>query len=96
MAGDKINMSFEINTDSKLFLESMTEKYGLPDTSKAIRCLLDYAANDGDADEIFKKIRCNRCGWVRELEFRIGRFADLISILTDNFPDLVCSVAMAV
>jgi hypothetical protein len=55
-------MGFEINTDSKVFLESVTEKYGLPNSSKALRCLLDYAATDGDLDDIFKKIRCNRCG----------------------------------
>ncbi|PPR56664.1 MAG: hypothetical protein CFH10_02284 [Alphaproteobacteria bacterium MarineAlpha4_Bin2] len=61
MAGEKINLDFKINVDSKKFLESMVEKYGLADTSKAIRCLLDYAASDGDTEEIFKKIRCNRC-----------------------------------
>ena len=62
LAGDKIKMDFEINTDSKVFLESVTEKYGLPNSSKALRCLLDFAATDGNLDDIFKKIRCNRCG----------------------------------
>ena len=61
MAGEKIKVNFEINRDSQEFLESMVEKYGLADASKAMRCLLDYAASDGDTDEIFKKIRCNRC-----------------------------------
>ena len=61
MAGVKINVDFTINQDSQKFLESMVDKYGLADASKAIRCLLDYAASDGDTDEIFKKIRCNRC-----------------------------------
>tara|TARA_Y100001934_G_scaffold158526_1_gene189603 strand:+ start:224 stop:409 length:186 start_codon:yes stop_codon:yes gene_type:complete len=61
MAGEKIKVDFEINRDSQEFLESMVEKYGLADASKAMRCLLDYAASDGDTDEIFANIRCNRC-----------------------------------
>ena len=61
MAGAKINVDFTINLDSQKFLESIVDKYGLADASKAIRFLSDYAASDGDTDEIFKKIRCNRC-----------------------------------
>ena len=61
MAGEKIKVDFEINRDSQEFLESMVEKYGLADASKAMRCLLDYAGSDGDTDEIFANIRCNRC-----------------------------------
>tara|TARA_Y100000589_G_C26982669_1_gene559242 strand:- start:306 stop:494 length:189 start_codon:yes stop_codon:yes gene_type:complete len=61
MADEKIKVDFTINKDSQKFLESMVEKYGLANASKAMRCLLDYAASDGDTDEIFKKIRCNRC-----------------------------------
>ncbi|PPR11892.1 MAG: hypothetical protein CFH41_00768 [Alphaproteobacteria bacterium MarineAlpha11_Bin1] len=61
MAGDKIKLEFEINTDSKNFLEGVKTDYRLPDLSKALRCLLDFAQNDGDLDQIFKKIRCNRC-----------------------------------
>ena len=61
MAGEKIKVDFTINKDSQKFLESMVDKYGLANASKAMRCLLDYAASDGDTDEIFKKIRCNRC-----------------------------------
>ena len=29
---------------------------------KVLRCLLDYAATDGNWDEIFGKVRCRRCG----------------------------------
>ena len=42
MAGDKIDVSFEINTDADKLLEQITDKYDLPDKSKALRCLLDY------------------------------------------------------
>lgn len=58
----KHRVSFEIHADSYEMLLAIAERYQLPDASKALRCLLDYAATDGDWDEIFKKIRCRRCG----------------------------------
>jgi len=61
MSGDKEAVAFEINADAAKMLSKIVDKYDLPDTSKAIRCLLDYAAEDGDWDTIFKKIRCLRC-----------------------------------
>ena len=61
MAKDKITVSFEINSSSRDMLQEITEKYDFPDNSKAIRCLLDYVADDGDWDEIFDTIRCNHC-----------------------------------
>ena len=62
MAGDKIQVTFEIKPDAYDMLKTVTEKFKLPDTSKALRCLLDYASQDGDWDEIFAKNRCQRCG----------------------------------
>ena len=61
MSGDKESITLEINSDAKEMLSSIVDKYNLPDTSKAIRCLLDYTAEVGDWDTIFKKIRCRRC-----------------------------------
>lgn len=61
MAGEKVQATFEINDDALAMLEKIVEQYKLPNTSKAIRCLLDYTAQDGDWDQIFKKIRCRRC-----------------------------------
>jgi len=61
MSGDKESVAFEINADAIKMLSKIVDKYDLPDTSKAIRCLLDYVAEDGDWDTIFKKIRCRRC-----------------------------------
>jgi len=61
MAGEKISVSFEINPESQEMLQKIVEKYNLPDTSKAIRCLLEYVADDGDWDNIFDEIRCNHC-----------------------------------
>jgi hypothetical protein len=62
MAGDKISVEFQIQKDLDETLEYAAEKYRLEDKSKALRCLLDFAATDGDWDVIFKEIRCNRCG----------------------------------
>ena len=42
MAGDKIDVSFEINADADKLLEQIADKYDLPDKSKALRYLLDY------------------------------------------------------
>ncbi|MBK17308.1 MAG: hypothetical protein CMM52_00505 [Rhodospirillaceae bacterium] len=61
MAGDKVNVTFEINDDAEAMLEKIVDQYNLPDSSKAIRCLLDYVAEDADWDEIFKTVRCLRC-----------------------------------
>jgi hypothetical protein len=58
---DKILVSFEIYDEANDMLKVIAKQYDLPDTSKAIRCLLDYAAKDGDWDEIFKVIRCRHC-----------------------------------
>ena len=62
MAGDKISVEFQIQKDLDEMLEYAVEKYHLEDKSKALRCLLDFAATDGDWDVLFKEIRCNRCG----------------------------------
>ena len=63
MAGDKIDVSFEINSDSEKLLDQIVEKYDLPDKSKALRCLFDYGEEkDSEWDEMFATIRCNRCG----------------------------------
>ena len=62
MSGIKQSVSFEIQEDALRMLQAAAEKYNLPDASKALRCLLDYAATDGDWDTIFSEVRCVRCG----------------------------------
>ena len=62
MAGTKVKLPFEVHPDAYQMLETIAERYSRPDASKALRALLDYAATDGDWDEIFGKIRCRRCG----------------------------------
>ena len=60
---EKKDVSFEIYSDSEKMLEQITDKYDLPDKSKTLRCLLDYAEEkESDWDDMFATIRCNRCG----------------------------------
>ena len=60
---EKKDVSFEIYSDSEKMLEQIVDKYDLPDQSKALRCLLDYAEEkESDWDDIFATVRCNRCG----------------------------------
>ena len=60
---EKKDVSFEIYSDSEKMLEQIINKYDLPDKSKALRCLLDYAEEkESDWDDMFATIRCNRCG----------------------------------
>lgn len=58
----KQRVIFEVYADSYDMLCQIAERYELPDASKALRVLLDYAATDGDWNEIFAKLRCRRCG----------------------------------
>ena len=60
---EKKDVSFEIYSDSEKMLDQITDKYDLPDKSKALRCLLDYVEEkDSDWDDMFATVRCNRCG----------------------------------
>ncbi|MBM3571035.1 MAG: hypothetical protein FJX52_01550 [Alphaproteobacteria bacterium] len=58
----KLRVTFEIYPDSYQMLLDITQKYAMPDPSKALRCLLDFAATDGDWKAIFEQVRCRRCG----------------------------------
>ena len=62
MAGVKIKVPFEVHPDAHEMPVLIANRYEFPDPPKALRCLPDYAATDGDRDEIFGKIRCRRCG----------------------------------
>ena len=59
---EKKEVSFEIYSDSEKMLDQIVDIYDLPDKSKALRCLLDYAQEkDSDWNDMFATIRCNRC-----------------------------------
>ena len=60
---EKKEVSFEIYLDSEKMLDQITDKYDLPDKSKALRCLMDYVEEkESDWDDMFATVRCNRCG----------------------------------
>ena len=62
MAGAKAGVEFQVQKDLVEMLEFAAEKYKLGDKDKALRCILDFISTDADWVEIFKTIRCIRCG----------------------------------
>ena len=60
---DKIELTIDLETDHLDWLSEIIQDYDLPNESKAIRILLDYAIQDTDKDEIFSpdNIRCRHC-----------------------------------
>ena len=62
MAGLKQATTFEVQQDLLEMLDEAVRKYNLPSRDKALRCILDYTAQDGNWDEIFSQTRCLRCG----------------------------------
>ena len=62
MPKDKAMYSIELEKDMMSFLEQMTAQYNLPDVSKTVRCLVNYAISvDTARDDIFAEIRCLTC-----------------------------------
>ncbi|MHC4989801.1 MAG: hypothetical protein ACYTGC_02380 [Planctomycetota bacterium] len=52
----------ELKPSQMDYLVEMTRIHGLPDTSKALRCLITYAREHRDAEaEIFATMRCQDC-----------------------------------
>ncbi len=44
------------------YLDQIAQKYGLPDESKALRCLVDFAIEQTEHEtSIFQEIRCFDC-----------------------------------
>jgi hypothetical protein len=44
------------------WLEAMAERYGLADPGKAVRCLINFAADEAEHEAaIFQEIRCQDC-----------------------------------
>lgn len=63
MPKDKALYSFELEKDMMEFIEQMTAKHNLPDVSKTMRCMVNYAREVETAQEdIFTEIRCLNCG----------------------------------
>ena len=60
---NKIELTLSLESDHLDWLSEIIQDYDLPDESKAIRILLDYAIEDADKDEVFSpdNIRCKHC-----------------------------------
>ncbi len=59
---DKTPRTFELKERQISYIRRMTEKHGLPDESKAIRILIDFALHEPDEEErIFTVMRCSGC-----------------------------------
>ena len=55
-----------LHPSQQRYLERVIEKYDLPDTGKAIRCLINHAIEAAEADDttdesIFAEVRCYDC-----------------------------------
>lgn len=57
----KVDVSYQVQPDQQKWLEDMAAAHNLPDADKALRCLLDFAMEDGDPKAIFETIRCRHC-----------------------------------
>ncbi|RMD65323.1 hypothetical protein D6833_03145 [Candidatus Parcubacteria bacterium] len=63
MPKDKATYTVELDKVMMAFLEEMTTTYHLPDVSKAVRCLVNYARALPEVREaIFAEVRCLDCG----------------------------------
>jgi hypothetical protein len=59
---DKIEQRITLETEKLEFLKQMVKTYGLEDTGKAVRCLINYARENPDKHEaIFAEVRCLDC-----------------------------------
>lgn len=61
MSDEMTKQSFDIYGDQLEWLKKMVADHDLPDEGKALRCLINYARDDGDLEDIFKTIRCHHC-----------------------------------
>jgi hypothetical protein len=58
------NQEYTVLLKDKQFawLKQMAGKHDLPDASKALRCLINFAMQEVDREEaIFEEIRCTDC-----------------------------------
>lgn len=61
MGGRKTELTLDLNNDHLQWLKSMQQTYGLFDTAKAVRVVLDYVMEEADPATIFEEVRCNHC-----------------------------------
>ena len=58
----KQSCAVELQPSMVAFLEEMVKKYQLPNTGKAVRCLVNFAKEKPELhDTIFGQVRCVDC-----------------------------------
>ena len=63
MVNNKDVYEIVLEKDQMAFLEAMVRQYGLPDVSKAVRCLINFVIDeDAEQGRVFEEIRCLDCG----------------------------------
>ena len=60
---NQTSYSLSIEKDQSEWLKEIAGKYSLPDESKSLRVLLDFAMKDVNPDDIFapENMRCRHC-----------------------------------
>ncbi|MEE2906406.1 MAG: hypothetical protein VX527_01090 [Planctomycetota bacterium] len=59
---DKHSLTVELSEGQLAYLDSMVEKFALPDRSKAIRCLVNFPRDTpAEEERIFGEVRCLDC-----------------------------------
>lgn len=61
MGGRKTGLNVDLNNDHLEWLKSMQQTYGLFDSAKAVRVVLDYVMEEVDPATIFEEVRCSHC-----------------------------------
>ena len=64
MAHDKTDITVTVETDQAEWLAQQAVEFGLPDDSKALRILIDFAIQEIHSKTIFssENERCRHCG----------------------------------
>ncbi len=63
MSTPNVGFDIELKQGQFDYLSEMARKHGLPDESKALRCLVNLAMSDPDVEsEAFTEVRCLDCG----------------------------------
>ena len=59
---DYTSRPVDLDSERVAYLDEMAKKFALPDTGKAVRCLISYARENPEKHaEIFDEIRCVGC-----------------------------------
>jgi hypothetical protein len=64
MPNSKVSVTYTVEQKHVTFLREIAERFNLPDESKTLRVLIEYARQDGDLYQIFgaENIRCHHPG----------------------------------